>query len=140
MITLNWTLLAAGAVFLFTLWALNKLLFRPLLAVLDERRAKTSDLQKVAAQKLDYHESLFQEYAEKIKQERQKGYLWAESSRKEAIEERQQIIGEARSEADALREKSRSQIGQEVELVRQRLQQDAEEMAGIITAHVLEKT
>lgn len=140
MITLNWTLWAAGAVFLFTLWTLNKLLFRPLLEVLDERRAKTSDLQKVAAQKLDCHESLFHQYAERIKQEKQKGYLRAESSRKEAMEERQQMIGKARSEADVLREESRSQIGQEVELVRQKLQRDAEEIAEIITSQVLEKT
>jgi len=140
MIDLNWTLLAAGTVFLLTLWALNKLLFRPLLLVLDERRARTSDLQKLAAEKLDYHDALFNEYADKIKQERQKGYAQAEASRKEAVEERQELIGKARGEAEALREKARTQIEQEVELVRQKLDRNAEEIAGVITAQILEKT
>jgi F-type H+-transporting ATPase subunit b len=140
MIDLNWTLLAAGTVFLLTLWALNKLLFRPLLQVLDERRARTSDLLKLAAEKMDYHDALFDEYADKIKQERQKGYARAEASRKEAMEERQQLIGKARGEAEDLREKARTQIEQEVELVRKKLDRNAEEIAGVITAQILEKT
>ena len=140
MIELNWTLLAAGTVFLLTIWALNKLLFRPLLKVLDERRARTSDLEKLAVEKLDYHEALFQEYAKKIKQERQKGYALADASRKEAMEERLQLIGETRGEAEALRENARTQIEQEVELVRQKLHRDAEAIAGVITARILEKT
>ena len=140
MITLDWTVLASAVIFLFTVWALNRLLFKPLLQVLDERRAKTSELQDLAARKVDYQEALFQEYSEKIKQEKQKGYLLAESSRKEAMEGRQKIIAEARSKGDALREKARSQIEQEVELVRQQLQQNADEIAGVITARVLEKT
>jgi len=140
MIDLNWTLLAAGIVFLITLWALNKLLFGPLLRVLDERRSKTSGLQKLAAEKLDYHEALFREYAEKTKQERQRGYAHAEASRKEVMAERQRLIGKARGEAEALRGKSRAQLEQEVKLVRQKLHQDAEEIAGVITARILEKT
>jgi F-type H+-transporting ATPase subunit b len=140
MIDLNWTLLAAGIVFLLTLWALNKLLFRPLLRVLDDRRAKTSDLRKLAVEKLEYQEALFQEYAEKIKQERQKGYALAETSRRQAMEERLQLIGVARGKAEALREQARSQIEQEVKQVRQKLHRNAEEIAGVITAQILEKT
>jgi F-type H+-transporting ATPase subunit b len=140
MIDLNWTLLAAGTVFLFTLWALNKLLFRPLFQVLDERRSKTSDLKKLAAEKLDYHQDLFSEYSAKIKQAKQKQYAQAEALRSKAMEERQQLIVEARSEADVLREKARSQIEQEVEQVRQELHQTAKEIAGVLTARVLEKT
>jgi F-type H+-transporting ATPase subunit b len=140
MIELNWTLLAAGTVFLFTLWALNKLLFKPLLQVLDERRSETSDLQKWASEKHDYHEALFQEYSEKVKQERQKGYAQAEVSRREAMEARQKLIGKAKGEADVLREKARTQIEQEVEQVRQKLHKNAEEIAGVMTARVLEKT
>ncbi len=140
MIDLNWTLVAAGAVFLFTLWGLNKLLYKPLLHVLDERRARTVDVRKFAAEKLDYHEALFDEYSEKIKLEKQKGYARAETSRKEALEERKRLIGEARSQADALREKARSHIVQEAELVKQKLERNAEEIAEIIAAQVLEKS
>jgi F-type H+-transporting ATPase subunit b len=139
MIDLNWTLVAAGIVFLITLWALNKLLFAPLLEVLDERLSRTSGLKKLAAERLGYYEALFREYAEKTKQERQRGYARAEASRKEAMAERQRLIGKARGEAEVLREKSRDQLEQEVKLVRQKLHQDAKEIAGVITSRILEK-
>jgi hypothetical protein len=54
------------------------------------------------------------------------------------MEERQRLIGKARGEAEALREKSRAQIEQEVELVQQKLHENAEEIAGVITAQILE--
>jgi F-type H+-transporting ATPase subunit b len=139
MINLDWTVLASGIVFLVTLWALNTILFRPLLRALDQRRERTSEVQKKAAEKSEYHETLVQEYADKVKQEKQRGYQLAETMRKNAMQERQKRISEARDEANQLREKARSRIEQEVEAVRQKLQREAEAIAGVITARVFEK-
>jgi F-type H+-transporting ATPase subunit b len=139
MIDLDWTVLASGVVFLFTLWALNKILFRPLLRALDQRRERTSDVQKKAAEKSEYHDTLVQQYADKIKQEKQRGYQLADTMRKNAMQERQKRISEARGEANRLRERARSQIEQEVEVVRQKLKREAEVIAGVITARVFEK-
>ena len=139
MITLDWTILAAGIVFLFTLWALNKLLFKPLLDVLDQRRSLTIETREEASQKAEYREALFQEYLEKIKQEKQRGYQLAEAVRKETMEERRIRISEARSEAEALMNKAKAEVDREVESVKQDLKSDAEEMAKIIANRVLEK-
>jgi F-type H+-transporting ATPase subunit b len=139
MIELDWTLVPSGIVFLFTLWALNKVLFKPLFGALDQRRERTLDVQQKAAKKFEYHEALVKEYADKIKQEKQRGYQLAETMRKNAMQERQKRISEARGEANRLREKARSQIEQEVEVVRQKLQREAEVIAEVITARVFEK-
>ena len=139
MITLDWTILAAGIVFLFTLWALNKLLFKPLLDVLDQRSSLTVETREEASQKAEYREALFQEYLEKIKQEKQRGYQSAEAVRKETMEERRKRISTARSEAEALMNKAKADVDIEVESVKQELKSDAEEMAKIIANRVLEK-
>ncbi len=139
MITLDWTILAAGIVFLFTLWALNKLLFKPLLDVLDQRRSLTIETREEASQKTEYREALFQKYMEKIKQEKQKGYQLAEAVRKETMEERRGRISEARSEAEVLMNRAKVEVDKEVESVKQKLKSDAEGMAELIADRVLEK-
>jgi F-type H+-transporting ATPase subunit b len=139
MISLDWTILAAGIVFLFTLWALNKLLFKPLLNVLDQRRSLTVETREEASQKTEYREALLREYLEKVKQEKQKGYQLVEAVRKETMEERRKRIFEARSEAESLMNKARAEVNEEVESVKQELKRDAEEMAEIIADRVLGK-
>jgi F-type H+-transporting ATPase subunit b len=139
MISLDWTILAAGIVFLFTLWALNKLLFKPLLNVLDQRRSLTIETREEASQKTEYREALLQEYLEKVKQQKQKGYQLVEAVRKETMEERRKRIFEARSEAESLMNKARAEVNEEVESVKQELKRDAEEMAEIIADRVLGK-
>lgn len=140
MITLDWTLLATGVVFLLTLWALNSLLFRPLLRVMDERAALTTDTREVASEKLEYQEALFQEYSEKLKQEKQRSYQLAESVRKEALQERQERLAKAREESEAQLRKAREEVSAEVEAVKGELRKNAEEIAEIISSRVLHRS
>lgn len=139
MISLDWTILAAGIVFLFTLWALSKLLFKPLLNVLDQRRSLTIETREEASQKTQYREALLREYLEKIKEQKQKGYQLVEAVRKEMLEERRERIFEARSEAESLMNKARAEVNEEVESVKRELKRDAEEIAEIIADRVLGK-
>lgn len=139
MISLDWTILAAGIVFLFTLWALSKLLFKPLLNVLDQRRSLTIETREEASQKTQYREALLREYLEKIKEQKQKGYQLVEAVRKEMLEERRERIFEARSEAESLMNKARAEVKEEVESVKRELKRDAEEIAEIIADRVLGK-
>lgn len=139
MISLDWTILAAGIVFLFTLWALNRLLFKPLLNVLDQRRSLTIETREEASQKTQYREALLREYLEKIKEQKQKGYQLVEAVRKETLEERRKRIFEARSEAESLMNKARAEVNEEVESVKRELKRDAEEIAEIIADRVLGK-
>lgn len=139
MITLDWTILAAGAVFVFVLWSLNVVLFRPLLAVLDSRKALTSSTEDHAAEQIHYQERLFLEYSNRLKQEKQLGYQKAEAVRREALAVRQQRITEAREKAEGLLEKAKDQVLSEITSVKASLRRDAEETAGLITARILEE-
>lgn len=137
MIELDWTLPIASAVFLVTLFALNRLLFKPLFRVLDERRARTSDLRERAQGILDSYQSRFEDYQGKVKEEKQLGYQLAESVRSEALRERQQKIFQTRAASQALLEEAKKQIHQELASAQAQLRREAEEVARTITARVL---
>lgn len=137
MIELDWTLPVASAVFLVTLFALNRLLFKPLFRVLDERRSRTSDLRERAQGILDSYQSRFEDYQGKVKEEKQLGYQLAESVRSEALRERQQKIFQTRTASQALLEEAKKQIHQELASAQAQLRREAEEVARTITARVL---
>lgn len=137
MITLDWTILAAGTVFLFTLLALNQLLFKPLFRVLDERENRTVKVQEDAAAKQSSRDALFQEYSERLRAARQADYELAEKVRKEALEERQKRIADTRLEAEGLIGKARSEIREEMVLVKHELAVEASEIARMIASQVL---
>lgn len=139
MITLDWTLAAAAAIFLITLFALNRLLFKPLFRVLDERKSQTSDLRQEAQKTLGDYQSLFQQCQEKVKEEKQSGYRLAEAVRREALKEREQRIAQARATAANLLREATGKIHEEMLAAQGQLKREAEEIARIITAKVLER-
>ena len=139
MITIDWTILAAATIFLFTLFALTQLLFRPLFRVLDERREQTSDLRQQAEETLDRYQLLLEKYQERVQEEKRSGYKMAESLRNEVLKERQRRISEARAEAESQRERARDEIRQELAFAQRQIKGEAEGIAQIIAAKVLER-
>ncbi|HXK58653.1 MAG TPA: ATP synthase F0 subunit B [Acidobacteriota bacterium] len=140
MINPDWTLLAASLIFLITLFALNRLLFQPLLRVLDVRREKTVEMRRQAQKELEYHQALLDEYTSRIKQEKQAGYRLADSVRAAALQERQRALAEARAQAEQVLMQAKNEIQTEQEAARQRLRQESEEVAQLIAARVLQRT
>ncbi len=139
MITIDWTILAAATIFLVTLFALTQLLFRPLFRVLDERREQTSDLRQQAEETLDRYQLLLEKYQERVQEEKRSGYKMAESLRNEVLKERQRRISEARAEAESQRERARDEILQELAFAQRQIKGEAEGIAQIIAAKVLER-
>ncbi len=140
MINPDWTLPVASLVFLITLFALNKLLFQPLLRILDTRRERTVEMRQKAQKELEYQQALLEEYTSRIKQEKQAGYRLADSLRAAALQERQQTMAQARADAEQVLKQAKNEIRAEADKARQRLQQESEEVAGLITARVLQRT
>jgi len=136
----DWTLPVASLVFLITLFALNKLLFQPLLRILDTRRERTVEMRQKAQKELEYQQALLEEYTARIKQEKQAGYRLADSLRAAALQERQQTMAQARADAEQVLKQAKNEIRAEADKARQRLQQESEEVAGLITARVLQRT
>ncbi|MFZ0426616.1 MAG: ATP synthase F0 subunit B [Acidobacteriota bacterium] len=140
MLQLDWTLLATGLVFLVTLWALNNLMFRPLLGVLDERRVRSVETQKEAAGLLRSREALLAQYETRIREQRQQGYQLADAVRREAGEARLQRIGQAREEAERLLDEAKAKVQEEVVAAKAELRRGAEQTAQIIVSRILERS
>jgi F-type H+-transporting ATPase subunit b len=139
-INLDWTLPVASLVFLITLFALNRLLFQPLLKILDTRRERTVEMRQKAQRELEYQQALLEEYTSRIKEEKQAGYRLADSMRAAALQERQQAMAQARDNAEQVLKQAKNDIRAEADKARQRLQQESEEVARLITARVLQRS
>ncbi len=140
MINPDWTLPVASLVFLITLFALNRLLFQPLLRILDTRRERTVEMRRKAQKELEYQQALLEEYTSRIKQEKQTGYRLADSLRAAALQERQQTMARARADAEQVLKQAKNEIRAEADKARERLQQESEDVAQLITARVLQRT
>jgi len=137
MISLDWTLWAAGVVFLLTAWALNKLLFQPLFATVSERRARTVDLEGTAVDTVRSHDALFEEYSDKVRQEKQQGYQLAESVRQQALDERQKRLTQARETAGEKLQEAREKVEADILAAEKGLQSEVEVLAGQIAQRAI---
>lgn len=137
MIELDWTLPASALVFLLTLAAFNRLLLRPLLQVLDERKARTTDVFESASADGDRYHSLVSEYEERVKQERQAGYRRAEAVRSEALKARQDMVAEARRNGQEMVSEAKHRLQKEKESAKRQLEGEARHIAELISGRVL---
>ncbi len=138
MISPDWTLAVSALVFLVTLLGLNWLLFKPMFRVLEERKARTTDVFDAAGSSEDYYQSLMDQYQEKIKVEKQAGYRLAETVRDEALKQRQQTVAEARASAEAALDRAKTEINAEMRTARDNLRGDVEEIAALISRRILQ--
>jgi len=137
MISIDWTIIATGIVFLLTLLMLNTILFKPLLRVMDERDRLTRGTMEEAEDKRKSLSELVDTYSGRIRDARQKGYEHIDSVRKEASSRRMEMIARAREDASAEMQKVRDRVSREVELARKDLQSEVESIAESITARIL---
>jgi len=103
-------------IFFLILWAiLTKVLFRPYLALLDERERKTAGALREAADLEREGERLRVEYEEKIAQAQAAGNTTKETILMEAREQREKLLAQAREEAASALEKVREEVRSQME-------------------------
>jgi F-type H+-transporting ATPase subunit b len=137
LLTPDWTLPVAAAVFLTTLFILNRVLFRPLFQVLAERGARTTQVSGRVQEILDQHQTLYEQYQQKLAEERQAGYKLAESVRTEALKEGNNRVAQARRQAEALLANARSEIEADLDSAKRQLTREAEDTARILADRIL---
>lgn len=137
MISVDWTLAVSALIFLITLAGLNRLLFRPIFAAVEERKSKTTDVFESAGASEDRCEALLNQLQEKLKAERQEGYRLAEEVRDQTHKERQKKIAEARESAQQLLDQEKGKIRQEFDEARRKLRGEAEEIAALISRRLV---
>src|SRR5438128_1103984 len=104
MIFFDYSLVYQVILFLLLWVILSKVLFRPYLALLDERERRTAGARRETAELEREGERLKSEYEEKIAQAQAAGRAAKETILKEAREQRENLLTKAREAASAVLE------------------------------------
>lgn len=127
----------ANTIILF--FVLKRLLFKPVLKVIDDRdqeiKKKIDDGNKALEEGLEFKE----EYEEKLDQIKNQGQEILEKSKKMADERAEKIILEARNEASAIKEKASLDIEKERQQAYEDVKGDISEIAILAASKVIEK-
>jgi len=123
--------------FLLTWFMSTFIVHRPLMAVLDERRAKTEGAIEKAKRDIAAAEAKAAEYEERIRQARLAILTAAEERRRHIMEARAKTLAEAKAAAEAQAKAARAALEKEVAEAKVRLQSEAESLAAIIVRTVL---
>jgi F-type H+-transporting ATPase subunit b len=114
MIQINITALFQLLSFLFLLFVLKRILFRPLLNLLDERkRTLETQAEKMMEFRRETREKL-REYRSEIASARRQALQMEEQTEKEALELRAEMLSEKREEAEAELAYIRQQLNREI--------------------------
>ncbi len=135
----NWTMLVSMGIFLVVVLVLNQLLFKPLLAVMEEREQKTSGLSAQAQELASRFDAWSKECDDQARAERRRGHDLAQELRREAMKERASQIAEARSQVEAKKKEAQAQLQSDLEESRAVLRRESDAIAQLIAARVLQR-
>jgi F-type H+-transporting ATPase subunit b len=140
LISLDWSLLIQGVNFLLLLVLLTKILYRPLLAKMNERTHAIQKSLDEAQQARAEAQKERDEFAAKI----QAAYAEAQGIRaaalKDAADEQRRLVDAARAEAARLVASARQEMDQDVRRARQELRQEVADLAIAIAERLIKKS
>jgi len=140
MISIDWSILPAILIFIFTVVALNYLLVKPIIRVQEEREMKTTGLMLQTRQNLAHHLHLFDQYQATIKNARMEEYRLVEKARADALLYRADGLERARKSAERLMLEARDLVKAQVNDAKVKLGTEAEDMARRITSAILRRS
>jgi len=123
--------------FVFLIWILNMLVYKPIRKVLSERKDKISGLEgsidSIHNDAMEKNDA----FASGIKEARARGFKEKESLVSAATEEEREVIAGINRKAQENLEEIRSQIAKDAENVRDALQKEIDEFADAIGRKIL---
>lgn len=125
-------LLVAGLYILYTF-----LVYRPLTAVLAERRQRTYGAMEKARADIAAAEARTAEYEQRLREARQKIFKNQEARRQQANQSRSQAVNEARTRAQEQVKQARAALEEDKQQAMSKLQADAARLAVEIVRTVL---
>jgi len=137
MIELNWTFLVQMVNFLVLMFVLNKILYKPILKILDERDEKIVGGQQRIKKLEEKSQQMLQEYTDRIYEGRVTALEAKNSARKAAEAQANEIIVEARKKAEEMIAQVRLEMAQEVEKAQKDIETELGSMATSIAGRVL---
>ena len=123
--------------FLIFIFIMNRLFFRPIGRVLDEREALTDGAVAEARAASRQYQSHLADYEATIRQARAENYKQLEQRRTEALQERQSLIEEAKRQASEKIESAKVEIARQAKEARASLEAESRQIADQISRTVL---
>ncbi len=136
----DWTVFIQIINFLFILWILNRILYRPIRNILRQRKEKMDGLELSIQTYNDDAAEKDAAFAAGIKEARTKGLSEKESLLQTAAEEEKEIIAKVNEKAQAEMADIRQKISQEAQTAKAALQTKVEEFADDICQKILGRT
>ena len=126
--------------FLIFVFVLNRILFKPIGRVLDERETLTEGAKTEARAATRRYQAQLADYEARIRQARGESYRLLEQHHAAALEERRQLIEQVKAEANEKIEQAKTEIAGQAENARASLEVDARQIAAQISRTVLGRT
>jgi F-type H+-transporting ATPase subunit b len=119
-------------------FVLRALFFKPLLAVMAEREARTIGAQKSAEAAQAAAAEKLKQYEEALRQAKVKVYAEQEAERKKLLDERAAVLKDARNKAAVEVGKAKQRVGAEFETAKKDIESTASQLAAEIARRVLQ--
>jgi F-type H+-transporting ATPase subunit b len=123
--------------FLFTIWVLNLLLYRPIRKILTQRKEKVDGLELAIETSNNDVREKDDAFAAGIKEARARGLKEKDALLQQAGDEEKSIIADINHKAQAELAQIREQIKKDAELARQGLQSEIDDFADQISQKIL---
>lgn len=137
MIEINFTLLVQAVNFLILIWVLNKILYKPIIKILDERDERVAGGQEKAKKLLEDGQSIFGNYNQKLHNAKLEAIAIKNATRKEAVDQANGIIDEARKKAEDIVLDVQKEMAEEIARVKKELEPELGIMASTIAQQIL---
>lgn len=123
--------------FIILTFILNRLLFKPIGNVLDQRQRLTEGAKNEARSSLRLSQARALEYEDALRQARAESFQFLQKKRAVAMEERARLLTEAREQAAHEIENAKSEIARQADQARLTLEREAATIAASISQAVL---
>jgi F-type H+-transporting ATPase subunit b len=107
---------------------LDRLLFRPVTRVIEERERRVASARQIAEESAAKAQAATAEYEEKTSAARAEVYRQMDNVRRVALEQREMLVAETRRETAEALEKATAQVKADTDEARQRLARDVGEL------------
>lgn len=131
------TLFLHIAIILVMIYVLNRVLFRPISHVLDERERRTGGRSEEARGILHRIDENMSRYERTLREARAESYQLLEQQRAEAMSVRQSRLAEERERVTRLIEEEKAAIRAQAEAARTTLEDEARRVAASVSTHIL---
>ena len=136
----DWSAIIQIINFLFTIWVLNVLLYRPIRKILAQRKEKVDGLElSIETSHNDVREK-DEAFAAGIKEARANGFEQKNALLQEAADEEKSIIADINRKAQAELTQIREKIKKDAEVARESLQAQVDDFANQISQKILGRT